>query len=163
MAKDFKGHFESADPRNVLWGAGGCVWPTVPPFRIRLGSENAPIEWELFKTSGTLFEAFGTPTHDDVTWQSISATPPDVTSAWIWRHYERADDDIRWTLFFNTPLTPQPWEITLLTAAPVRGNRTVAIADFDWTYGYPSPGNPLLLTQVYFNESLPPSGWPPWA
>lgn len=163
MAKDFKGHFEPADPRNVIWGAGGCSWPTVPPYRLRLGSEAAQAPWGLLKTNGILYQARVGSTHDDVTWDSISNLPPFLDASWVWKHYDRQAQDIRWTVFFNNPGVAYSWEITQLIPAPQRCNDTVELDNWEWSYPYPSPGSPLTLWQVYFNETQPPEGWPPWA
>lgn len=162
MTRDFKGHFESSDPRNVVWGAGGCVWPTVPPYRMRLGSENAPEEWALLRTDGILFQATVAAQHDNVLWQAISPLPPFLDGAWIWRNFSRAAQDIRWTLFFNNPAVAQAWEITQVLDGPLRGNEDTILDDWEWIYPHEQPGTPLLLAQVYFDELWPPDGWPPW-
>lgn len=162
MAKDFKGHLEPDDPRNPVWGAGGCTWPSIPPYRLRLGSQNAPEEWEILDRLGVLFEADFTNPHDDLIYRSLPPLPPFLDDAWIWRHYERPDQTLRWTLFFNNPAIPADWEITDLQMSPQVCNRNVAIADYEWIYPFPSPGTPLVLAQVYFDEIFPPNGWPPW-
>lgn len=162
MPKDFKGHLEADDPRNVLWSAGGCWWPTIPPYRIRLGSENATGVWEFLRTIGVLFEPSGEETHDNTIWLAISPLPPLLDTAWIWRSYSRDNQTLRWTIFLNSPLHHTPWEITDLRDTPVLGNRDVLIEGYTWEYVHPSPGSPLTLAQVYFDEELPPDGWPPW-
>lgn len=163
MTKDFKGHFEPDDPRHVLWSAGGCVWPTVPPYRIRFGSPNAMGEWNLLRTAGVLLEASMAWQHDDMTWANISPVPPMLDSMWIWRHYDRDQQEITWTVFFNHPAFAFDLEIHQVIPAPQKGNETVQLDNWEWTYPIPSPGDPLELWQVYFNETQPPEGWPPWA
>jgi hypothetical protein len=162
MPKDFKGHLEPADPRGPVWGAGGCTWPTIPPYRFRLGCQNAPPVWEPLKSTGILFQASGPQYHDDLIYQAASAIPIMLQNIWIWRHYERVDQSIRWTFFFNNPLVSAAWEITDLQMAPYRCNVDIEVADYEWIYFFPSPGSPLVLSQVYFDENFPPGGWPPW-
>lgn len=163
MAKDFKGHFESADPRNVLWGAGGCTWPTVPPFRLRVGSENASGDWALLKTSGVLLEASPVIDHDDVTWIGVPPFPDDVTGMWIWRHYDKTAQTVRWILFIDHNGQPEALQITD-TFLPGPGNVNVLLENSDWPYApIADPGTPISLWQVYFDETQPLEGWPPWS
>ena len=162
MAKDFKGHLEAADPRNVLWGAGGCTWPTVPPYRLRLGSQSASGPWELLKTSGVLLEAAALWTHDDVTWIGVAPFPDDVTGMWIWRHYDKTAQEVWWLLFItHTGHHEDLQVIDIFEVGP--GNVNVSMENLDWLYApITSPGSPLTLWQVYFDETEPLEGWPPW-
>jgi hypothetical protein len=162
MSKDFKGHFEPDDPRNAVWGAGGCTWPTVPPHRIRLGVEEPPAKWAFLHTPGVLFEATEGTTHDVVVWEAIAGLPPCFQFWTITRTYERGATTWRWLMEIQTDCTEQPWQIEDTTPLG-KGNRDVAIANDDWdAIQIPSPGSPIHLIQVYFNEEDPPDGWPPW-
>lgn len=162
MAKDFKGHFEPNDPRNVVWGAGGCDWPTVPPYRLRLGSQNAPEEWELLRTTGVLFQAQPSSTHDDVTWVSLTELPPDVDLMWIWRHYDLPAQQVWWLLFIDHTEHHEALQvIDIFGRGP--GNVNTFMENLDWPYApIADPGTPLSLWQVYYSELVPLEGWPPW-
>lgn len=162
MPKDFKGHLEADDPRNVVWGAGGCDWPTIPPCRLRLGSENASGPWELLKTSGVLLEASPLSNHDDVTWIGVPPFPTDVTLIWAWRHYDKPSQEVWWLLFIDHVAEPESLQvIDIFDVGP--GNVNVFMENLDWPYApIADPGTPLSLWQVYFNEEQPPDGWPPW-
>jgi hypothetical protein len=162
MAKDFKGHLEASDPRNVLWGAGGCAWPTFPPYRLRLGVENPPAKWAFLRTDGVLFEATEATTHDVVIWQAIAGLPECFQFWRITRTYERGAENWHWLLEIQTDCTEEPWEITDET--PIgKGNVDVQLEHVGWDpEQVPSPGTPLYLIQVYFNETAPLDSWPPW-
>lgn len=162
MAKDFKGHFESDDPRNVVWGAGGCTWPTVPPYRLRLGLEGATGPWELLQTSGVLLEASPLSAHDDVTWIGVPPFPDDVTLIWVWRHYDKPAQKVWWFIFIHHVEHFEPLQIDdQFGTGP--GNVDVFVENLDWLYApIADPGTPFSLWQVYFDETNPPQGWPPW-
>lgn len=68
----FKGHMRSGDPRTPVTGAGGCTWPTVPPWRIKLSSRNATGEWAFLNTKLLLLEQDPqSSSHNRVVWRAI--------------------------------------------------------------------------------------------
>ncbi len=163
MTKDFKGHFEPADPRNVLWGAGGADWPTVPPYRIRLGMQNPTGDWDLLRSAGVLFEADPAGQHDDVTYTGQPPFPNIVTGMWLWRHFDPEAQRVWWLLFIAHPDHHEDLQIDH-TFDPGPANVTVILPNEEWVYHETLyPGTPFEIWQVYFNETQPPEGWPPWA
>ena len=101
-------------------------------------------------------------THDDMVWVAISEVPPMLDDIWLWKHYDRDAQDINWTVFFNHPGFAFDLEIFQAIPAPQRCNDTVHLDNWEWEYPIGSPGTPLSLWQVYFNETDPPEEWPPW-
>ena len=162
MPKDFKGHFEPSDPRNVVWGAGGCTWPTVPPYRIRLGVEHPPPKWAFLELWGVLFEATEETTHDVVVWEAIHGLPECFNFWRITRTYVTGATTWHWLVEIWTDFTDEPLVIEATT--PIgKGNLDVEIENRSWEDDHiPSPGSPMVLYQVYFDETNPPAGWPPW-
>ena len=68
----FRGHMRLGDPRTPVSGAGGCTWPTVPPYRIMLYSRNPTGEWGfLAKEPIVLQYDLPTATHDYVVWYPL--------------------------------------------------------------------------------------------
>ena len=162
MAKDFKGHFEPDDPRGPLSGAGGCTWPTVPPWRMRLYAPDPPGLWAWLKSTGLLYEQSGGDGHDSTVWTAISALPFYLTSAWAWRNWIPATQTLQWWLFFNSPFVGPVIEVLNESTGIKPGNVDVEIDNSDWDWPpLASPGDELTLYQVYFNETDPPQGWPP--
>jgi hypothetical protein len=157
MAKDFKGHFESDDPRNVVWSAGGCTWPTVPAYRYRMYCSGGGGLWLWLRTAGLLMEANHVADHDDMTWESISGLPFYLTSVWMWRQFQRDTGQVRWTLFFNSPFVGPVIEVQNYFDAYKKCNVDIAIDNSAWDWPpISSPGEELSLRQVYYDEDEPP-------
>lgn len=162
MAKDFKGHLESEDPRNLAWGAGNADWPTIPPYRIRVGNPIVHPVYAPLLNPGILMEPVGTPAHDDVTWQNVAPISNWITGAWVWRHYDRALQETWWLAFFDLVFYPTAVEVMDIHG-PGPANVDVIIDNSE-----PSqperiqPGPWVGIWQVYFDETNPPDGWPPW-
>lgn len=65
----FVGHIEPGDPRTPVTVAGGCRWPTVPPFRLQLGSTNATGLYAHFNHDPVLLQLdLSTATHNNGVW-----------------------------------------------------------------------------------------------
>jgi hypothetical protein len=162
MPKDFKGHIEPDDPRHVLWGAGGATWPTVPPFRFRLGNPIVHPLWAVLQNRGILMEPFGSPTHDDITWANIEPIAAWITLAWVWRHYDRVRNDVRWMAFFDVTFWPEAVQVMdFHEPGPANVDVIVDNAGFEHPT-HITPGPWLGLWQVYYNETETPEQWPPW-
>lgn len=162
MAKDFKGHLEPDDPRDQLWGTGGCTWPTMPAYRYRMFAPDPPGLWSWLEASGLLFEADHAPDPIDMTWTAISTLPFYLTSVWMWRHWSVIDQMEWWFIFFNSPFVGPVIEVLNITPDPRACNTTKRIDNSDWDWPpLASPGDELSLWQVTYDEELPPEGWPP--
>lgn len=65
----FTGHIEYGDPRSPVTVAGGCRWPTIPPFRLLLGSTNSTGLYVHFNTEPILFQLdLASARHDHGIW-----------------------------------------------------------------------------------------------
>lgn len=68
----FTGHLPPGDPRNLTTGAGGCVWPTIPPYRVLLYSDDATGEWSFLRSHPVLMEQDRFVSHHNhTTWRAI--------------------------------------------------------------------------------------------
>lgn len=71
-ANRFAGHLSSDDPRTIISGAGGCTWPTIPPFRVQLSSTNPTGEWLFLRTRPIILEqTIVRSGHNYVVWDAI--------------------------------------------------------------------------------------------
>lgn len=52
----FSGHLTSEDPRGPAFGAFGCVWPTIPPWRWNILSDDATGFWLFFNSPGVVLQ-----------------------------------------------------------------------------------------------------------
>lgn len=69
----FSGHMESGDWRTPVTGAGGCIWPTVPPARWYLASTNATGLLFFLNITGLLClpSTEIAPNHDQFDWFGV--------------------------------------------------------------------------------------------
>ena len=150
------------DPRNLLLGWGGMVWPTVPPWRWRLGSRDATGEWEFLKTEGILYVPQGTMTSETLIWQGVQPYPDWIASTVIRRAWLPLIDTTEWLLRFIF------CEGLYQSDNKRTARRTKANKDQSWgvikSEGSPGPdpGTQVTAYQVEFDEIQPPGGWPPW-
>lgn len=84
----FAGHVAAEDPRTPVTGAGGCRWPTFPPWRVQLSSTNATGEFTFLNTRPIILEQdpFST-THDYVNWLPIEQ-PDEVYNVSLSKAYQ---------------------------------------------------------------------------
>lgn len=85
----FSGHVDNEDPRRLITAAGGCTWPTFPPFRVEFASTNATGPWSCFNYESALLQMdMINTTHDHAYWRLVR-TPSCVYSMLLEKIYER--------------------------------------------------------------------------
>lgn len=159
----FRGYFRIGDPRGPLFGSGGATWPTCPPWRWRLGSQDATGDWTFLKTTGVLLEPWLNMTHDQSQWQATVDKPPHLTYIRLYRQWVPIASLIRWTLAIDPNWYQGVWNLIVLKT-PGQANKTLhlgRLVDPGTTNG--STGKLLKAYQVEFDQENPPGGWPPWA
>lgn len=159
----FRGYFRRGDPRGPMFGSQGAVWPTVPAYRYRLGSENATGSWEFLKTTGILVE-FAQEIGNFITaWRPIADEPPCFDDLSLTREWIPVLMMTYWRLRISTPCTLLPWQVVKVRGAG-RANTDIKLGLMRTPLGPPgTPGSKLMAYQVEFDEEDPPAGWPPWA
>ena len=158
----FKGYFRAGDPRSLAYASAGADWPTVPPVRWRLGSEDATGSWEFLKTKGVLLENPGYASHDFGSWSAISGQPACFTRFDITRQFPEDWLFVVYKLILNTPCQARPWS-SMKILDPGRANQDVFFKSIFTPNGPPGdPGTKLTAYQVEFDATDPPDGWPPW-
>lgn len=159
----FSGYMRKGDPRTPVWNAGGCIWPTVPPYRWRLGNENATGVWEFLKTTGVLFEPVEETSHDHGIWEATEGFPDCFEFAKLHKWWQEPWEDIHWIFEMKTPCSEHPWVISDWIPASTC-NVDLAIVNQPWPYpDFITPGDWLIFYQVEFHQTTPPGGWPPWS
>lgn len=82
----FEGHMETDDPRDLLFAAAGCKWPTVPAWRYRAVSCDATGLFTVLNVPGILLKVFTVVTeHDLGVWLLENAVPPIAGAALVKR------------------------------------------------------------------------------
>lgn len=157
----FKGHIHNLDIRGPLTAAGGSTWPTIPAFRMRLGSWDGWGILQWLSDVGILFQMLmPQPGHDAMIWNDIIA-PVEVSSALLFRVYTFPNDFYTWAyqiqMVQSGPSITDSWDRPFET-----NNRDHLVPDKD--FGSPPQGGTgtgCTLFQVEYDETEPPIGWPP--
>ena len=157
----FDGHIAPPDPRDLHIGSSGATWPTVPPYRWLLGSENPTAELYFLYNTGLLFE-LDQPASEPgyARWDGPIGMAP-VTWARTERFHAPADTDLTILIRLDVIGCPERLEIDL--TFPI-GPANVDYHVGDWSLISPcvgSTGDTCRLMQVEYNETVPPDGWPP--
>lgn len=72
----FVGHLPRGDPRTTVEVAGGCPWPTIPPMRVAIGSDNATGLYTPLNDWNLILELHLThASHEHGTWEPFSLPP----------------------------------------------------------------------------------------
>lgn len=157
----FRGYFEVGDPRSSVFAAGGATWPTVPPYRWRLGCPNANLAWHFLKDPGVLFELWAQQTHDSTTWQATDGIPPDFCTMRLTRSWLPITSIILWWWRITFPAPTGPKHV-LAYRTPGVANKNLVLARVDLPGAPPGiQGKTATFHQVRWDEENPPGGWPP--
>lgn len=156
----FRGHMPLGDPRGPIFGSGGCTWPTVPGWRLFLGSTNATGVLSFFNTRGILLqvhEPHGNPS--SMQWDIIDA-PVTVLSGVVLKQR------------FISPLRYSFAAVFLTIWGPLESSAEWLAQRCNVTHPLPeasvevgpivgSTGSQFKIHQVKWDEEQPPGGWPP--
>lgn len=72
----FAGHIKRGDPRTPVFGAGGCPWPTIPPYRWALTSDDATGIYRPFNGASIIFHVDQvTARHEHMVWRLTNRPP----------------------------------------------------------------------------------------
>lgn len=157
VADPFAGHFSPGDPRGPLSAAGGCTWPTIPPYRFWLTSDDATGDLAFFNVRPVLFQfASGQPAHN-FTWWFRHGTHPDVGLARCLRRYTFAAPTSNWA--FTIPVNAIPEEsLNFNIDRPIETcNRGLPLPNtfaFDIDRGV--TGDTFRLEQIEWDQTSPP-------
>ena len=155
----FKGHLAVDDPRTVVSGAGGCRWPTIPPWRIQLSSNNATGEFSFLRTRPIILQQDPIASHHNYTlWLAIEK-PREVYHVTLEKLYTRSmHPRIQYfiTILLNAWATPRVW----LKLGTPRCNQDITWGERYRTLEMGTTGSDFRQYQVEFNKTRSP-GWRP--
>lgn len=159
-ADRFAGHLDHRDPRTPVQGAGGCPWPTIPPYRVQFSSTNATGQFEFLQHSPVILEQVPSVFHHRLLeWQVIEA-PPEV---YQWTLYKTFTPDLfpGWEYSYVIFLIGWPDEVPYTHFLSGKCNVDVLLGDIGIPYGTGSPGSAFTLFQVEWNALRHPGWLPP--
>lgn len=155
----FSGHLDPLDPRTLMFGCGACTWPTIPPFRYMLVSDNAEGIFAFLNTDGILCEHFGAkPGLNSILWRGPLNDVP-VVVAILWKTFESTAAEFRLRisvslLGFGVLGIDKTFPLAPCNVPLALGNHNIP-AEPSWG----ETGDTCRLLQVEFDEVLPPN-WP---
>lgn len=157
VANQFAGHLLPADPRRLLFGARGSVFPTIPAYHYRAQSTNATGSLTFLNGDGFLL-ALQTllPATDDVEWEFIRPPPPDGAVRLIKEQRTIDRPGFRWRVGV-TPEWDTGYTEKILPRSLSRTNVDILVGSI--LVGMPDPGNTgstFTLRQVVWDETMPP-------
>lgn len=156
----FAGHLAAGDPRTPLAAAGGCPWPTVPPYRMQFSSLNPTGQFEFLLYTPVILQLIDSPVqHSLATWEAIEQPP--IVYSWtvykVWSPTLVPDWDYQMVILLNG------WPAEVPYAKDIGGpcNVDVVWGDISIPYGTGSPGSLFTQFQVEYNQTRHPNWMPP--
>lgn len=155
----FSGHMPEGDPRDLMWGCGGCTNPTIPAYNYLLASTNATGVLSFLNTSGIQLKPntpFGS------SWECswvLNGGLPIVTLALLRKTFPVDEGKYR----FHLQVTLLPGTFFSTTDfSPQSCNRTHQLTQAG--LGFPveigNTGSDFKLLQVEWDQVRPPGGFP---
>lgn len=154
----FSGHIETNDPRTPLSAAGGCTWPTIPPYRLWLVSDDATGDLAFFNFAPLLLEWDAPqPAHDLAEWQLIGDDDY-AESAIAEKLFTQGQNTYRWRFEIEVIAIPEEPLVFGIIRDIGRCNVTIPLPNvwaFDIDRG--RTGDTFRMEQVVWDEDSPPS------
>lgn len=158
IADPFAGHLPKGDPRGPIFGSGGCTWPTVPAWRLFIGSSDASGVLSFLNGPGIMcqvHEPHGNP--NAMQWDIWSAPPP-ILSGVILK--QRFTDPLRYSMSMVFLTVWGPLESSAeFPAQKCNVDHPLPEATVEVLVPIGSTGTTMKLYQVKWDENFPP-GWP---
>lgn len=152
----FTGHIEAGDPRTPITVAGGCRWPTVPPFRVLFSSTTATGIYRPWNTEPVLFELnLESAQHSYGIWEAPHL-PWWLYSAWMEKFYNR-DLFPRWRYHFTFMMTLRKKQEIAVASLTGRCNVDVTFGDEAGGPLRGRLGHDFGFKQVEFDQLEPPA------
>lgn len=150
------------DPRSNLFAAGGCTWPTVPPYKYFLGSGDATGSFFFLNTTGLLFPVSQPAPNHDLCYWTGTGLPFPMLAAVIEKKVKPDRTGYTLTLTMTALGYPPNFIVVEQEMIVQKCNIDQAVGNHSWPYTWPgATGSTCTLYQVAFDETEPPGGWPP--
>lgn len=159
VANRFTGHMDEGDPRDLMWGCGGCTHPSVVAYNYLLASTNAWGVLSFLNTDGIQLKPnspFGS------SWQCswiFNGPPSIVTTAVMIKYYPIGFDSYRFDLMVST-LLGTFFSITDFERQSCNVTHMLTPAEMGGPPPIGGTGDGFRLLQVEWDETRPPDGWP---
>jgi hypothetical protein len=155
----FQGSMHPDDPRDLIFGCGGCSWPSVPAWKLFLCSNDATGLLSFFNTTGVLCTI--RPSHIDpnnMQWD-LEEGPISVLDAFVLKN--RFNDPYGYG--FAVAVTGL-WGVMETSARWPEQNCNIThwLPEATVTFGLlsGSTGETFRIKQVLWDDVRPPGGWP---
>lgn len=158
-ADRFAGHYFTGDPRTPVQGAGGCVWPTVPPYRVQFSSTTATGQWEFLRYTPVIFQQVESPFHHNLlTYEMIEQPGP----VYAWTLYKTHTRSLfpEWEWQMCIMLIGWPDEVCFAKSKTGKCNVDVVWGNLSIPYGAGLTGATFTQFQVVYDKLRHP-GWVP--
>lgn len=153
----FAGHLDVGDPRTIISGAGGCTWPTIPPFRVQLSSTNATGEWLFLRHRPIILEQDMIASHHNyVLWYAIDQ-PREVYNV-ILQKYFIPSKFPQWDYSIRIQLNPWASPVVWFHHTSGKCNKDILWGTRYRTVQMGTTGNHFMQYQVEYNKFRYP-GW----
>jgi hypothetical protein len=155
----FAGHLLPGDPRTVLFGCGGCTWPTVPAYRLFLGSRDACGTLAFLNNWGILFQSTQeSPPYDAVQWDHSGIQWP-IISAVVLKN--QMENPYGYQLAVAAAMLVGVLEMDIIvTEQTCNRDHPMPETWIDGPLGVGCTGETCKLFQVEYDQDWPP-GWGP--
>lgn len=157
----FESHMPEGDPRTLVTGAGGCIWPTVPARRYLLVSDNPTGIWNFLATDGLLIEhLLFFPGHELAGYFGGGGGTP-ISFIVAGKRYNRPDDFYTWE--FQIQHGECSSQVNFTVIRPIETcNRPIPLGNrFCIDEPGSETGSTFRMLQVVYDQTEPPGGWPP--
>lgn len=153
----FAGSMLTTDPRSLLFGARGSIFPTIPAYRYRAQSTNATGSLSFFNGDGILLPLVtALPATDDVLWQFIRPLPEDGGALLAKAQRAIHDGGFQW-LIGVTDEIDTGFTFKIITRPLSRTNVDILVGSILRTFPQVGDtGSEFRLRQVVWNETMPP-------
>lgn len=157
VQNQFAGHMYPMDPRGLMFGAQGSMWPTIPAYRYRARSQNATGSMVFLNGDGVLLTlAVPLPAMELVVWYYESTETPFPAVVLIKWQPPAAHPGFQWNVGV-TPEVDTGFEVKEIVRPISRTNIDIKVGSIIRVFPDPGDtGSTFNILQVVWDETMPP-------
>ena len=158
VANQFAGSMLPADPRSLLFGARGNIFPTIPAYRYRAQSTNATGSLSFFNGDGILLPLVTPlPATDSVIWQFIRPLPEDGGAFLAKAPNPPLDGGFSW-LIGVTDEIDTGFTFKIIERPESKANVDILVGSILRTFPQiGDTGSEFRMRQVVWDQTMPPT------